>query len=154
MPRIKKPELRFPIKLTPAQRKDFAEVIPSLADRLKLDEPNQRNLDLSLAELKAIKAKAETAIQKANTGRERRPIWFVIERTDEAIAQFQRLSIAEQVYKFKITLLEANPPIWRRIQVKDCTLDKLHNTSRRQWDGQTAISTSSRSGSSYTAILN
>src|SRR5271157_4079742 len=30
------------------------------------------------------------------------------------------------VYQFKITLLESNPPIWRRIQVKDCTLDKLH----------------------------
>ena len=30
------------------------------------------------------------------------------------------------VYQFKITLLEVQPPIWRRIQVKDCTLDKLH----------------------------
>ncbi len=30
------------------------------------------------------------------------------------------------LYQFKITLLESNPPIWRRIQVQDCTLDKLH----------------------------
>ena len=30
------------------------------------------------------------------------------------------------IYQFKITLLEAQPPIWRRIQVEDCTLDKLH----------------------------
>ena len=30
------------------------------------------------------------------------------------------------VYQFKITLLGTKPPIWRRIQVKDCTLDKLH----------------------------
>jgi len=30
------------------------------------------------------------------------------------------------LYQFKITLLEIHPPIWRRIQVKDCTLDKLH----------------------------
>ncbi len=30
------------------------------------------------------------------------------------------------VYQFKITLKETDPPIWRRIQVKDCTLDKLH----------------------------
>ncbi len=30
------------------------------------------------------------------------------------------------VYQFKITLLESRPLIWRRIQVKDCTLDKLH----------------------------
>ncbi len=30
------------------------------------------------------------------------------------------------VYQFKVTLKEIEPPIWRRIQVKDCTLDKLH----------------------------
>ena len=30
------------------------------------------------------------------------------------------------VYQFKITLNDTKPPIWRRIQVKDCTLDKLH----------------------------
>ena len=32
----------------------------------------------------------------------------------------------DTVYQFKITLLGAKPPIWRRIQVRDCTLDKLH----------------------------
>ena len=32
----------------------------------------------------------------------------------------------DTVYQFKITLLGAKPLIWRRIQVKDCTLDKLH----------------------------
>ena len=30
------------------------------------------------------------------------------------------------VYQFKITLIGSNPPIWRRIQVAECTLDKLH----------------------------
>jgi hypothetical protein len=33
---------------------------------------------------------------------------------------------ADTVYQFKISLLESHPPIWRRIQVKDGTLDKLH----------------------------
>jgi hypothetical protein len=31
-----------------------------------------------------------------------------------------------EVYQFKITLMESKPPIWRRIQVGDCSLDKLH----------------------------
>lgn len=31
-----------------------------------------------------------------------------------------------EVYQFKITLQESKPSIWRRIQVPDCTLDKLH----------------------------
>jgi hypothetical protein len=30
------------------------------------------------------------------------------------------------IYQFKITLLGIEPPIWRRIQVPDGTLDKLH----------------------------
>ncbi len=30
------------------------------------------------------------------------------------------------VFQFKITLIGSNPPIWRRIQAADCTLDKLH----------------------------
>lgn len=30
------------------------------------------------------------------------------------------------VYQFKIALLDIRPPIWRRIQVPDGTLDKLH----------------------------
>jgi hypothetical protein len=30
------------------------------------------------------------------------------------------------IFQFKITLLGSNPPIWRRTQVQDCTLDKLH----------------------------
>ena len=33
---------------------------------------------------------------------------------------------AATVFQFKITLKEIEPLIWRRIQVKDCTLDKLH----------------------------
>lgn len=31
------------------------------------------------------------------------------------------------LYQFKITLLNVQPAIWRRIQVQDCTLDRLHN---------------------------
>ncbi len=33
---------------------------------------------------------------------------------------------AATVFQFKITLKEIEPPIWRRIQTKDCTLDELH----------------------------
>jgi len=31
-----------------------------------------------------------------------------------------------QVFQIKIMLKDVEPPIWRRIQTKDCTLDKLH----------------------------
>jgi hypothetical protein len=34
--------------------------------------------------------------------------------------------VSSQVYRFKITLLDVQPPIWRRIEVPDGTLDELH----------------------------
>lgn len=34
--------------------------------------------------------------------------------------------VTGHVYQLKVTLLGCAPPIWRRIQVADCTLDKLH----------------------------
>ena len=33
---------------------------------------------------------------------------------------------ASAVYQFKVTLMDSHPPIWRRIQIEDCTLDELH----------------------------
>jgi hypothetical protein len=35
-------------------------------------------------------------------------------------------SATATIYQFKITLRGSRPPIWRRIQVRDCSLDKFH----------------------------
>jgi hypothetical protein len=34
---------------------------------------------------------------------------------------------AATLFQLKITLLDIEPPIWRRIQTRDCTLDELHD---------------------------
>ena len=41
------------------------------------------------------------------------------------------------VYQLKITLQDVKPPIWRRVQVKDCTLAGLHDVIQTcmGWDG-------------------
>ncbi|MGH7222573.1 MAG: IS1096 element passenger TnpR family protein, partial [Gemmataceae bacterium] len=31
------------------------------------------------------------------------------------------------VYQLKITLRDIKPPVWRRVQVKDCTLGQLND---------------------------
>ena len=85
MSRNKAPEPRFPIKLTEAQRKAVAKFAPKLADRLKLDEANQRVVEFTLAELKQIETKARTAIEEADTGMLRRPLRHVLDEATTAL---------------------------------------------------------------------
>lgn len=44
----------------------------------------------------------------------------------DATATAKKPKLTDALYQFKITLLDSKPPIWRRIQIQDCTLDKLH----------------------------
>ncbi len=46
--------------------------------------------------------------------------------TFEKTKQPKAKAYPNTVYQFKITLKGSKPPIWRQIQVEDCTLDKLH----------------------------
>ncbi len=52
--------------------------------------------------------------------------WIWVKEDDEKHPKSSSSVSPDQVYQFKITLKETRPPIWRRIQVGDCTLDKLH----------------------------
>jgi hypothetical protein len=38
----------------------------------------------------------------------------------------QSAPVSTGIFQLKVTLLETNPPVWRRIQVPNCTLDALH----------------------------
>ena len=118
-----------PVRLTQAQRKVVAEIVPELADRLKLGEKPQRTIRFTLAELKAIKEKAGKAKPQASSGMVRNSLRHVTDLMAQALDRSRGLGAvpdAGRVYQFRVTLLDARPPIWRRIQVKDCTLDKLH----------------------------
>jgi hypothetical protein len=120
---------QFPVLLTQAQRKAVAEIVPELADRLKLGERNQRTIRFTLAELKAIKGKAGKAMRQASTGMVRNSLRHVTDLAAQALDRSRGLGAiptAERVYQFRITLFDTRPPVWRRIQVKDCTLDRLH----------------------------
>jgi hypothetical protein len=58
-----------PVRLTQAQRKVVAEIVPDLAERLKLDEPDQRTIEFTVAELKIIQKQAASAFQ-TDSGKE------------------------------------------------------------------------------------
>jgi len=118
----------FPLRLTQAQRRVVAGLFPNLALRLALNAKN-RTLHLTVAEIEKIAQAARAAVPKASTGMDRNSLRHVVEATEQAIKNSQgiaRIPASERLYQFKITLKEIEPPIWRRIQTRDCTLDKLH----------------------------
>jgi hypothetical protein len=119
----------FCVTLTYAQRRIVAQMFPELADRLKLEETRPRSIPFTLAELKAINDSARAAVQGASGGLKRsslaRRIAVAVEAFEFRQARSRRL-VVEQVFRFRITLIGVQPPIWRFILVKNCTLDKLH----------------------------
>ena len=124
------PEQRFPVRLTFVQRKLIAQAFSKLAERLKLDEPNQRLVSFSLDEMRAIHQNARLGISQADSGMKKNSLRHVVYVTEQAIEDFQgiaKISAKERLYQLKITLKDLKPVIWRRIQVRDCTLDKLHD---------------------------
>ncbi len=121
-------EPTFPLRLTQAQRRAVAGLFPNLTPRLFLDAKN-RTLHLTLAEMKEIAVKCVKAVPKAKTGMERNSLRHAVEAAERAIANSEgiaRIPAKDRLYQFKISLKEVTSPIWRRIQTRDCTLDKLH----------------------------
>ena len=117
------------VLLTQAQRKVVADLFPKLADRLKLDEKNPRTISFTPKELESIRVKAEAARPHAQNGMVRNSLRHVVDAVTKVLEKAEGIGsipASERLYQFKITLLESQPPIWRRIQVKNCTLDKLH----------------------------
>lgn len=129
MSKTEKPNL--PLRLTQAQRRAVAGLLPDLEPRLLLDTANQRTLQFTLDEIKGIAQACRAAVPRAPTGMERNSLRHVIDSAERALERFKeggtaRIPASERLYQFKITLKDIEPAIWRRIQVKDCTLDKLH----------------------------
>ncbi len=117
------------VQFTVAQRKVVAYLLPHLAERLKLDEKNQRTITFTTQELESIRDKANVARRHADSGMKRNSLRHVVDAITKALEESEGIGsipASERLYQFKITLLESQPPIWRRIQVRNCTLDRLH----------------------------
>jgi len=129
MPPHPQPDQRFPVRLTQAQWKVVAGMFPEFSDRLNLDEKNQRVILFTVNELADIRDKARVMMPQATTVMARNSLRHVADFTALALERFQgleRIPASVRVYQFKVSLKDSHPPIWRRIQVKNCTLDKLH----------------------------
>jgi len=124
-------EPTFPLRLTQAQRCSVAKLLAHLKPQLLLDRSNQRTLQFTLEEIKEIARAFMAAIAKAPNGMERNSLRHVADAAERALENFNegnihRIPAGKRLYQFKIMLKDIQPPIWRRIQTKDCSLDKLH----------------------------
>jgi hypothetical protein len=119
----------YPVKLSFLQRRLIAGIAPEFTDRLKLSEQNQRVITLDLPEWTTIRRKVESATNPNAYDMRSRSLHQALESIQTVTEEASRngyIPLSQRLYQFKITLRGVRPSIWRRIQVKNCTLDKLH----------------------------
>jgi len=120
---------RFPVRLSILQRRCIAGLTPEFHDRLKLEERTQRAIALTLAEWKLIQRTVSSALPRSAMDMKSRSLRQALDSIDLVIEEgggMGWIPLSQRLYQFKITLQRTQPPIWRRIQMKNCTLDKLH----------------------------
>ncbi len=119
----------FGVSLTQPQRVAIAELLPQLADRLKLDIKRQVSIEFTVSIMQAIWWAAGEAVPTASSGMKRNSLRHIIAAFRQAIEDAHGIAAippSKRLYQFKITLLNIDPVIWRRIQIKNCSVDKLH----------------------------
>jgi len=119
----------FGVSLTQPQRVAIAELLPQLVDRLKLDAKRQVKIEFTVSLMKAIWWSAGEAVPTAVSGAKRNSLRCIIAAFRQAIQDAHGIAAippSKRLYQFKITLLNIEPVIWRRIQVENCSVDKLH----------------------------
>ncbi|MBM4026429.1 MAG: plasmid pRiA4b ORF-3 family protein [Planctomycetes bacterium] len=117
-------ESTFPLRLTEAQRRVIAPLLPHLKPHLLLDQPKGHTVRFTLAQLSEMARVCQSAVPQAATGMERNSLRLVVHAAQHAVEKFgagmiHRIPVGERLYQFKITLQGIRPPIWRRILVKD-----------------------------------
>jgi len=131
---------RFP--LDPAERALVATspLMPNVLQK-KLANPRAR---FNVGDFAQIGYNLTQAASVANPD-ERAPWLAIAQKLHDAMSSWITFPIPDRprsagaanvLFQFKITLLDSEPPIWRRIQILDCTLLQLHYfiQSTMSWD--------------------
>ncbi len=150
--RTKGRETLHPIKLTDKQRESLIHAArPGRGLKKKLQEAPEGTQFVAFTkqELFETAAVIELAIQFAPSAEQKRLV-AVLTKLKQAwnapgdAAPPARAASTHPagrqsgaIFQLKITLKDIDPPIWRRVQVPDCTLGDLHNTIEiaMGWDG-------------------
>jgi hypothetical protein len=133
----KQPDEKFPLKLTEKQRDSLVHAtrLPTgIKVRIKQASAEQPIVEFTKKELEEMAEEVYTSLAYA-TPADRKRLSTVLDKIDDLLDALEEKHLGEKrhavgksgaIYQFKVTLKGSDPPIWRRIQVPDCTLGELH----------------------------
>ncbi len=112
----------------------YAELPPHLSERLTPKGTEAKATQFTLDELDELLDHVEESVYRAK-GNEKQKVLRIVEKMSKPLgstidpAKMPKHRLAKKtatVFQIKMTLRGIEPPIWRRIQTKDCTLEDLH----------------------------
>jgi len=133
----KQPDEKFPLKLTAKQRESLVHstrLAMGLKTRIKEASKEQQFVEFTKKELERMGEEIYTSLAYVPPDHRKR-LNVVLDKIDDLLDDLEGKHLMEKrqaihksgaIYQFKVTLKESHPPIWRRIQVPDCTLGELH----------------------------
>jgi Plasmid pRiA4b ORF-3-like protein len=133
----KQHEETFRLTLTAKQRESLihaTQLTAALKKRIQEAPNDQQFAEFTKKELKEIEDEISTLLTFAPPAHQKR-LFAVLKKVGNLLGKLEEKSLevkrravakAGAIYQFKVTLKESAPPIWRRIQVPDCTLGEFH----------------------------
>jgi hypothetical protein len=112
----------------------YVKLPAHLSGRLTDKGTAAKAMPFTLDELDELLDHVEGSVYRAK-GNEKQKVLRVVDKVSKLLgssidpARMSRRRLSKKtdaVFQIKVTLRGIDPPIWRRIQTKDCTLDELH----------------------------
>jgi len=131
------PDEKFPLKLTVKQRESLVHTTRltiGMKARIKEASADHQFVEFTKKELEKMAEEVCTSLAYAPPAHRKR-LNAVFDKIDDLLDDLeaehlmgkrQAVDSSGAIYQFKVTLKDSDPPIWRRIQVPDCTLGELH----------------------------
>ncbi len=122
-----------PLKLTPPEREAIVHgtrIRAKLRDRIKAEPEGTAVVEFTVKELDHLLDELGTSAEYVPDSYRKRLV-AVVRKINDLLdpgipARRRPAKLVDTLFQFKITLVGSKPPIWRRVQTKDCTLADLH----------------------------